>query len=67
MNSADHPIWKIATLVVVGVILILMLKYNYANGWAPADWATLITVLLGVGGVQLGPSVASYFKKIPPL
>lgn len=63
--NADHPVWKLATLVVVGVILVLMLKFNYQSGWAPADYFTLISVLLGVGGVQMTQMVATAFGKKP--
>lgn len=65
MNSADHPVWKLATLIVVGVILVLMLKFNYQSGWAPADYLTLISVLFGVGGVQLTQMVTSALGKKP--
>jgi hypothetical protein len=27
-----------------------MLKFNYVNGWAPADYMTLIATLMALGG-----------------
>lgn len=53
MPEANHPIWRVLSVLVVGVILILMLKYNYVSGWAPNDIITVITVLLGHSATEV--------------
>lgn len=53
LPPSEHILWKIITMAVVGVILVVMLNFNYANGWAPADYLTLIVTLLGIAGVQI--------------
>ena len=50
MPQSDHVIWKIVRLAVVGGIMVIMLKFNYMNGWSPADYLTLIATLMALGG-----------------
>lgn len=54
---ADHPLWKLLRLVVVGtfttVALVVLLAFGYQNGWTSADWKTVVgsvgTTLVSVG------------------
>jgi hypothetical protein len=50
LPQSDHVIYKILRLAVVGVIMVVMLKFNYLNGWSPADYLTLIATLMALGG-----------------
>jgi hypothetical protein len=50
LPPSDHIIWKLIRMAVVGVIMVVMLKFNYANGWAPQDYITLIATLMALGG-----------------
>lgn len=49
---ANHPVWKLARLIVVGVILLGCLAFVYA-GLDQRDLITLIATLAGLGGYDL--------------
>ena len=58
MNDPKHPLWKLARLVVVALILIGCLAFVYA-GLDKRDIITVISVLVGLGGFDwLKSSVA---------
>lgn len=46
----DHPVWKFGQLVVVGTVLIVMLTFNYKNGFeASKDLLTLFITIASAG------------------
>lgn len=47
---ADHPVWKLLRLVVIGVIFIAGASLAYKNPASKADVLPLLSLLLGVGG-----------------
>ena len=54
---ADHPVWKLLRMIVVGtfttIALTLFLAYGYENHWSPNDWKTVVgavgTTLISIG------------------
>ena len=53
MPPSDHIVWKIITVTVLSIVLLLMLQFNYIHGLEAKDFLTLATVILGYLGVQV--------------
>lgn len=53
---ANHPVWKLIRLVVVGTILLGCLAFVYA-GLDKRDALTLIATLAGLGGFDMAKAV----------
>ena len=52
LPDAAHPIWNLIRLAVVGVVLVMLLKYNY-NGLDPRDVLTVFLTLSGLSGFDI--------------
>jgi hypothetical protein len=61
---ADHPVWKLLRLALVGVIFIAGANLAYKNPASKADVLPLLSLLLGVGGFdQLKKQLTSNDEK----
>lgn len=49
LPPSDHIIWKLARVVIVGVLFLACAELAYANGLTKADIVPLITILGGLG------------------
>jgi hypothetical protein len=57
----DSPVWSIAKIAVLGLVLALMLHVGYQNGFdLKADLPTITAVLLSAGGME---AVAKLFGR----
>jgi hypothetical protein len=52
LPDASHPVWNLIRLAVVGVVLVMLLKFNY-NGLDPRDVLTVFLTLAGLGGFDV--------------
>jgi hypothetical protein len=53
LPAADHPIWKIIRLAVVGVIMAVLCSFLYKNGFDKKDIILIVMTLMGLGGFDV--------------
>ena len=63
LPPSDHVIYKLARLVIVGVLFIGGASFAYNNGISKADLLPLLSLLAGVGGFD---AVKTLLTKEPP-
>jgi len=47
---SDHVVWKLARLLILGVLFLAGASLAYNNGLSKADLLPLLSLLAGVGG-----------------
>ena len=50
LPPSDHVVWKLARLVIVGLLFLGGASFAYNNGLSKADLLPLLTLIAGVGG-----------------
>jgi hypothetical protein len=50
---ADHPVYKIIRLAVVGTIMTVLCMFLYKNGFDKKDIVLIAMTLLGLGGFDV--------------
>jgi hypothetical protein len=53
LPDANHPIWKLLRLVVVGVIMLVLCTFMYRNGFDQKDIVLIVTTLVGLFGYDV--------------
>lgn len=59
MPPKDHPVWKVATILSVGVVVLVMATFGTQNGFSwKTDIPALLAIISTIAGIQFTQSRA---------